>query len=737
MPAALVNIVADSEQRCLATNGPPLLRAIPRENAFCAHSILSPRTTLVIPDATSDRRFAENPLVTGPEHIRFYAGAPLVLPGDDFAVGALCVVDTRPRNASSVDLQSLDLVAVEVSRHLGAFNDKSDALGKTRALLAGLSAGAAMVSGDNLWINDALVRMTGYTRNELSTVEAWFHRLFGERAAAERARYDFASSRNFRVPLYATIRNRDDEERTLEISQSRADGVEIWFLTDITLIKDTQDALVEARDAAEAAFRAKAEFLATMSHELRTPMNGVLGMTEILLDTKLTDAQRECAETVRTQGEALLRVVEDVLDYSALEAQRVMLQNAQFSPRAAVEEAALLFAKPAADKDLSLVVDAAGVSESALGDVARIRQVLGQLLSNAVKFTQQGKVVVKAVTEPCADEKLLLRVTVGDTGVGIAEGDREKVFGAFVQADGRSTRLVGGTGLGLAICRAIVALMGGDLTLESEVGRGTTVTLSLVLPEGPKLPARWERNFSGRRALVVGEGAAIEAVLASLQSYGVACDRAPNWSLVAANGAHDVRFCTEASFRAGHVDVDAVPVVVLRHAGSAKAKPLPQTVCALSVPMKQADIAGLMMEIVAAASKKRTLAGRACSVVGGTALVVDDNPVNLKVASTMLLRLGWKVDTAKNGEEAVAAAQARPYDLVLMDCQMPVLDGYEATKRLRAIPETKDTFVVALTANALTGDREHCQAVGMNDFLSKPIRPAELQRILDIALSRL
>ena len=284
---------------------------------------------------------------------------------------------------------------------------------------------------------------------------------------------------------------------------------ELWVVSDITLMKDTQDALLEAKDAAESAARAKANFLATMSHEIRTPMNGVIGMSELLLNTNLTAAQREYAETVRTSSELLLTVVNDILDFSRLEAQRIILQRVQFSPCAVLEECALLFAPAAAAKNLSLVVDAATVTRSAVGDPTRLRQLVTNLLSNAVKFTSRGEIVLKAGTERCPDDKLMLRISIGDTGIGVSEEVQRTVFDAFAQGDASTTREFGGLGLGLAICREVVALMGGEISVESEIGRGSTFSVTLLLEASAEHAPPAENRFTGRRALLVGEGAAV------------------------------------------------------------------------------------------------------------------------------------------------------------------------------------------------------------------------------------
>ncbi len=714
LPVALVTLVERDHQRCVAQYGGEPLNTIPRDMAFCAHAILEPGTALVVPDAEKDARFADNPLVTGKAGLRFYAGVPLSLPGDDFAVGALCVVDTKPHAEDSIDLPTLALLGQEIARHLASCKRPSDGLSRARELLSGLGVGAAVLEGDELTINAALSAMTGYESRELGTLDRWFDVLFGSSAPLERQRYEIARARAFRVPAYSVIKRKDGDERTLEISRSSGDGAEVWILSDITTSKEAEEALMSARDEALEAARARTEFLQTMSHEIRTPMNGVYGMTDALLHTQLTPAQREFAETARAQSEALLHVLDEILDFAELAAQRVMIQHEPFSPRAVIEDACHAFVEPAARKKLSLVVDTAGVSEAAFGDAARLRQVVANVVCNAVKLTELGEVVIKACTEPCADGKLLLRITVGDTGVGLASS---------------------GLGLGLGVAQTVVVLMGGEFTLESEVGRGSTATMTVVLDGDTRMPPQWERRFSGRRTFLLGAGATMDALEASLLAFGAEVLRGDVKSIPADASRCDVWFVAEATHSAlPFRDLSALPPVVVVQP-TAGGKNLPEQTLALATPLRQRAVASLMESAIEGGRSQRR-PGTPHGVLGGHALVVDDNPVNVKIAIAMLGRLGWTADVANDGVQAIAAASARHYDVVLMDCQMPVLDGYEATRRLRKVPATHGAFVVALTANALTGDRERCSAAGMDDFLSKPLRPPELLRVLKEAVAK-
>ena len=489
-----------------------------------------------------------------------------------------------------------------------------------RRLVDGLCVGAAVIDGNTFTMNAALARMIGFTAEELTTVDEWFTKLFGAQADLERERYRMTRTRGFRTPSYSMVRDRAGNERTLEISRSMDGAMELWIVSDITVMRDTQDALLAAREAAEVAGRAKSSFLATMSHEIRTPMNGVVGMTELLLGTPLSAEQREYLETIRASNDILLRVVDDILDFSRLESQRVILRRVPFSVRSLVEDCAALFTPIAQEKGVAFVTDIESPNDALLGDPGRLRQVIQNLLSNAVKFTSAGEITVKVRGAASVDDKVMLQLSVSDTGLGIAHDAQDAIFDVFSQVDDKTTRETGGIGLGLSICRAIVTLMGGALTCTSEPGRGSTFSVNVLLPRQP-VPERIE--------------------------------------------------------------------------------PAPST------------------------QKAET----------GHALVADDNVVNVKIVTAMLTRLGWTADVVSNGQDAVSACQRRRYDIVFMDCQMPVLDGFDATRLLRSSHQTNDLFVAALTANAVAGDEERCFASGMNHYLSKPLRIPELEKALRAALA--
>lgn len=491
---------------------------------------------------------------------------------------------------------------------------------------AGLCVGAVVLDGTSLTINPTLEAITGHAATELDSLDAWFTTLFGRHAESERLRYESARAAGFRGLMYSVIERKDGEERTLEIARSRVDTSEFWIVRDVTMTIDLQDALIRARDAAEDAARAKAAFLTTMSHELRTPMNGVIGVLDLLLQTSLTPLQHEYAETVQCASEVLLALMTNILDYSYLETGRIILERVEFAPATAISEAVHPFSVVARQKGLALEVDCSEIEHTAVGDPDRLRQLVSSLVSNAVKFSSEGHVVVRARTTACVDDKVMLELRVSDTGIGVPLAMQERMFEPFTQADSGNARPRGGIGLGLATARAIVALMDGELTMKSDGERGSTFVATVLF-----------------RAGTTGSS------IASHETPPLVSNAAPH---------------------AGH------------------------------------------------------------------ALVVDDNRVNAKIAVAILERLGWTADVAYDGEQAIAGVRRRRYDAVLMDCQMPVMDGFEATRRIRALPEGGQLLIVAQTAMAIVGDRERCLSAGMDEYVAKPLRPRELARVLSRATVR-
>jgi PAS domain S-box-containing protein len=701
----------------------------------------------------------ERAAAAGVAHLR--AGVAVPIRGRDGVLGVLELFTERTGRGDRDVVPLLTDCAAQVGHwleHVAAEARTRASEARLRSLIDNTPAPILVkdLDGRFVLVNDAFAALSGRSQEEL--VGRTDTELFGAAFAADRQAEADAILAGSGPVEFDHVWTVDGEERSYLLvgfpvrdEDGRPTGI-CGISTDITERRRSEEALREAHASALEASRLKSEFVANMSHELRTPLNGVIGLTGLLLRTELDAEQAEYVGMARRSGEALLAVISDILDFSKIEAGKLELDDVEFDLREVVDDALGMVGEPAASKGLELVAAVAPhVPALVRGDDARLRQILANLVSNAVKFTADGEVVVRA--ETAADR---LRIAVQDTGIGIPAEQQARLWDAFTQADASTTRRFGGTGLGLTICRQLAAAMGGTIAVTSEPGRGSTFTVDLPLVPGRPRPVGAAVDLTGLRALIVDDSATNRSVLqgqlaadglvttsradgaAALAELRAAAAAGAPYALVVLD--HQMPGMSGVELAAAITAdpaLDGVALIALTSSGDhrVEAEAAGVHVC-LTKPVRHSRLRSALVEVLAPGDVPAPAAPEPVAPTvapdAPLVLVAEDNEVNQLVAQAFLEHHGYRVDLAGDGVEAVAMSERTDYAAILMDCQMPNLDGYEATGRIRAreADGARHTPIVAMTANVLAGDRERCLDAGMDDYVGKPLQEDEFRRVL-------
>ena len=799
-PMAAVTLI-DADRQWFKSRVGSSVEQTPRDMAFCAHAIAG-RDLMVVPDASADERFSDNPFVTGEAHVRFYAGMPLVS-AEGHALGTLCVMDRVPRQLTADQQEALRVLGRQVNVQLDlrrnmlklvrTYGELAGIQEKLTAVLRSATTVAILATnprGTVTLFNPGAERLLGWTADEVIGKKSPLNFLLASEIEERCADLGRRMGKEIRgLGYFAELAHQGIHEER-EWTHVRKDGSHVaaklavsplhdandeisGFLAvskDLTQRKEYEKELIRARESAEDASRAKTEFLANISHEIRTPLNAILGMTELALGTQLSADQREYVTAVQDAGRTLLALMNDVLDFSRIEARKLELYTINFPLRETLADVLRTFGLRAYQKGLELILQTGpDVPEMVSADVVRLRQILTNLVGNAIKFTERGEVTLRAFVDVCRENDTLIHFSVADSGIGVPPTKLSILFDPFTQADSSTHRKYGGTGLGLAISKELVEVMGGQMWVESAPGRGSTFHFTLPVrgrrsaasaqPAGQKLDGlsvlvaddnRTQRDtlaellarrgmktecaFGGRAAVTAVENALgkgrnfdlllIDAQMPDLDGFGVA-ERLrsippPPKGRRSPIVLMTVPGMTESEARRGALGI-----------ASSVSKPIRESALfdAIGQALQAAQSGSGSHRVVAQppAPPASKPGERSLHI-----LLIEDNAVNQVVTRRLLEREGHTMVVADNGVRGLEAAARESFDVILMDVQMPGLDGIETTRAIRSRERAarRRTPIVAFTAHAMKEDRDRCLAAGMDEYLAKPVEtPALLEAL--------
>jgi PAS domain S-box-containing protein len=616
-----------------------------------------------------------------------------------------------------------------------------------------------------LYTNDVAVKKLGFSHQEFLAMD--YYHLYSSIDRERIEEYDLAlkeeDRNNWSLSASVSTKAGNMLDCEIDVKSIHYNG-RVAFMAlihDVTIPKKALKELISAKHDAESANRTKSDFLAMMSHEIRTPMNGVIGMTSLLMNTKLTSEQRDYAETIQVSGECLIDIINDILDFSKIESGRLELEEEPFELQACIEDTLDLFALKAIEKGLDLLyLIEPDVSPVLSGDGNRLRQVLVNLVSNAIKFTSKGEVYISVQTLQQTEDQLELRFAVKDSGIGIDPAILPSIFEAFTQADSSTTRKYGGTGLGLAISKRIVNLMGGEIWAESEPGKGTTFYFTIHIKNSNEVKPRLHikgnlARLQDKSVLIVDDNQTNRQILKlHFESWGMKpflvesgqealqlmadSENLPEIAILDMQMPEMDGIQLAQLFKASAA-LSKIPLILLSSTGDIDSIPPRLFAAQLSKPIKLKALYEEVLNVITDLTKRNKMNDSQSSLDSGLSvriplriLIAEDNMVNQKLAMSLLNLMGYRVEAVINGRQVLEILGKQDFDLILMDIQMPEMNGIEATEKIiETIPAEKQPYIIALTANAMVGDREKCISAGMVDYMAKPIKINELQAMIE------